>query len=230
MFAQQNDGKRIKKTNVKDSPSIESCIAEKASPLRRIPTQARSKAKYDAIIATAKELIGERGNDAVSMREIAKQAEVPISSIYQYFPDKNAILEAIMQDHFDLIRTFIKGFVDSCHSQQDLKNGIEAGIDLFYSSFKKDPALASLWAGLQANSELKALDAEDSHINAEIITHRIMAMSSKHSHDDIYQAALLLLHTSGMTVRLALDMPDENAKKFLNEFIQLALLRLNDLM
>ena len=53
----------------------------------RKPTQGRGRAKYEMILTTAKRLIGEHGNDSVSMREIAKQAGISVASIYQYFPE-----------------------------------------------------------------------------------------------------------------------------------------------
>ena len=197
--------------------------------LRRVPTQHRSKAKYQLILETAKRLIGELGNDSVSMREIAKQAELPISSIYQYFPDKNTILEAIMQTYFDEIRTGLKHFVDCCQSREEMKQGIIQGIDEFYATFKKEPALAILWAGLQANPQLKELDAKDSQENAELLTEKLCCFSETASRDEIYNAVLLLLHTAGMTVRLALDMEEAQAIAFIEEYKALALSRIDAL-
>lgn len=202
---------------------------QNTTPSRRTPTQKRSKERYELVINTAKRLIGEMGNDSVSMREIAKQADVPISSIYQYFPDKNAILEAIMQSYFDEIRIGLNHFVDCCQSKEDMKKGIVDGIDQFYLAFKQEPTLAILWAGLQANPQLKALDTQDSHENAELITHKLCCITTKSNKDEIHNAVLLLLHTAGMSVRIALDMEPKQAAKFIDEYKALALLRLEAL-
>lgn len=202
---------------------------QNTTPSRRTPTQKRSKERYELVINTAKRLIGEMGNDSVSMREIAKQADVPISSIYQYFPDKNAILEAIMQSYFDEIRIGLNDFVDCCQSKEDMKKGIVDGIDQFYLAFKQEPTLAILWAGLQANPQLKALDTQDSHENAELITHKLCCITTKSNKDEIHNAVLLLLHTAGMSVRIALDMEPKQAAKFIDEYKALALLRLEAL-
>lgn len=193
---------------------------------RRVPTQKRSREKYDLILNTAKALIGERGNDSVSMREIAKQAGLPISSIYQYFPDKSAILNAIMQSYFDKIRELIKSFLSGCESIEDLKKGIDTGIDLFYQLFKSDPALAALWSGMQANQELKDLDAEDSRINAQLITD-VANDYLPAKKVEIYSAILLFLYASGMTVRLALSLPDEEGDSLIKELKTMANLRID---
>ena len=196
---------------------------------RRVPTQKRSREKYDLILTTAKMLIGERGNDSVSMREIAKQAGLAISSIYQYFPDKNAILAAIMQEYFDHIRALMTGYLDHCENMDDLHKGLSNGIDMFYAQFKQEPALAVLWAGLQANQTLKELDAEDSRMNAKLISERIIALYPNVDAQKTYSAALLFVHASGMTVRLALSVPKEEADALVEEYKFLSLLRLNSL-
>ena len=193
---------------------------------RRIPTQKRSKEKYEAILRTAKQLIGDMGNDSVSMREIAKQAEVPISSIYQYFPDKNAILEAIMLDYFEEMRKGVRHFVNCCQSTEAMQQGIIDGIEAFYLSFTSEPTLAVLWAGLQANPQLKALDAQDSLENAQLITDQLCCITSDLNRSEIMNAVLLLIHTAGMAVRLALDMEENQAQAFIDEYKTLAVLRL----
>src|SRR5689334_10767038 len=65
--------------------------------LRRPPKQQRSRGRVEEILAAAKKLIGEKGIDAVKMREIAALAGGPISSVYQYFPNKSAILAMLFE-------------------------------------------------------------------------------------------------------------------------------------
>jgi len=59
---------------------------------RKEPVQARSRVRFERILEVAVELIVARGMDAVAMSEIAKAAEISIASLYQYFPDKTAII------------------------------------------------------------------------------------------------------------------------------------------
>ena len=196
--------------------------------IRRVPIQKRSRDKYDLILSTAKELIGERGNDSVSMREIAKQAGLAISSIYQYFPDKNAILEAIMRSYFDSIRELITSFLYDVETFDDLQGGINFGVDLFYCLFKQDPALAALWTGMQANNELKEMDTEDSRFNAKLIAGKMVTLDPVLNHNEVYNAILLLIHTAGMTVRMALSLPKDEGDALLEELKSLATLRINN--
>lgn len=195
------------------------------TPNRRAPKQERSKERYDLILMTAKQLIGEKGNDSVSMREIAKQAEIPISSIYQYFTDKNAILKAIMESYFDTTRAILVAFLNSSQSNDQLQNGVIFGIDQFYFLMQKEPTLAILWAGLQANPELREIDTQDSHKNAVLITDKILQLAPDVNRDEVFTSCLLLIHTLGMTVRLALSLEEKEGRKLLDEFKQLCIAR-----
>ena len=54
----------------------------------RTPSQKRSIAKKNAVVATAKEMFLEKGYVAVNTNEIAKQAGVSVGTLYSYFKDK----------------------------------------------------------------------------------------------------------------------------------------------
>ena len=67
--------------------------------LTRVPQQARSLEKFDAILAAALRLIHQRGYEQVSMREIARDVGLPIASVYQYFPNKLAIVRQLWESY-----------------------------------------------------------------------------------------------------------------------------------
>jgi len=64
--------------------------------MRRSPQQARGQQRVELILDTAEQLFAERGYDAASTNEIAAQAGIPIGSVYQFFPNKEAILHALL--------------------------------------------------------------------------------------------------------------------------------------
>lgn len=60
-----------------------------------MPLQARSRARFDAILDAAAILFADHGYEAVTMDAIAKRAGTPIGSVYQYWEDKRAVFGAI---------------------------------------------------------------------------------------------------------------------------------------
>ncbi|MBU9767318.1 TetR/AcrR family transcriptional regulator [Mycobacterium sp. TNTM28] len=68
---------------------------------RRQPVQERSKRRVERILAAALELLETQGVDAVTTRAIAQLAGVPVATVYQFFPNRDAILQEIVTDHLD---------------------------------------------------------------------------------------------------------------------------------
>ena len=67
----------------------------------RTLTDARLEAFRERLIDAAERLFGERGLEAVTMRELAAAIGVSPMTPYRYFPDKNAILAAVRARAFD---------------------------------------------------------------------------------------------------------------------------------
>ncbi|WP_068161968.1 TetR family transcriptional regulator [Rhodococcus phenolicus] len=59
------------------------------------------RARYDRIIASAKELASEGGYDAVQMRAVAERSGVALGTVYRYFPSKNHLLVVAMLELFE---------------------------------------------------------------------------------------------------------------------------------
>ncbi|MEM7116489.1 MAG: TetR/AcrR family transcriptional regulator [Chloroflexota bacterium] len=74
--------------------------------MRRIPKQARSKAKVDAIVQAAAEQLQAMGYEGLSTVEVAKQAGVSVGTLYQFFDNKDDLMEAIAEDHVKAMETF----------------------------------------------------------------------------------------------------------------------------
>lgn len=71
-------------------------------PQRLLPvTQSRSRARRRAILLAATRVFGEMGVTRARMAEIARQAGVPTSSIYDYFGSKEQLLYEVPRANFE---------------------------------------------------------------------------------------------------------------------------------
>ena len=67
--------------------------------MRRVPNQERSRQRVASILAATVKLVEEQGYEATTTAMIAKEADVPIGTLYQFFSNKEAILEALAQQY-----------------------------------------------------------------------------------------------------------------------------------
>jgi AcrR family transcriptional regulator len=74
---------------------------------RRVPQQKRGEQKVSQLLAAAAEVIEEVGYDAATMTVIAQRANTSIGSLYQFFPNKEAITEALRLQYVDAISTLL---------------------------------------------------------------------------------------------------------------------------
>ena len=68
---------------------------------RRKPTQERSRETVEAILEAAAQVFERHGYAAGTTNRIAERAGVSIGSLYQYFPNKDAIVVELMRRHLD---------------------------------------------------------------------------------------------------------------------------------
>src|ERR1700678_3064483 len=70
-------------------------------PKRRIPQQDRGARRVAEVLEAAAQVIGERGYEGATMTEIAERAGASIGALYQYFPNKEAMAQALRQQYGD---------------------------------------------------------------------------------------------------------------------------------
>ena len=83
-------------------------MREGNTPTERPPTarQRAAAARREQILGTALKLFAERGFDATSTRQIAKEAGIAEGLIFHYFPTKASLLAAILEDRLEGRRAF----------------------------------------------------------------------------------------------------------------------------
>lgn len=65
----------------------------------RAPSRRRGHQRVAALLSAASDCFVEKGFDATTMTEIAARAQASIGSLYQFFPTKEAVAEALITQH-----------------------------------------------------------------------------------------------------------------------------------
>ena len=180
--------------------------------LTRVPQQARSREKFDAILAGARRLIHEKGYEQVSMREIAREVGLPIASVYQYFPNKLAIVRQLWESY-----TSTLGGVLSAELTQAASNGGGTGLERVVSNVvdhmvqhhRDNPELLDVWRSVDGAPELRALNRQDTINVAQAITSAVLMTRPDADQRQMMSRALVACETASATVKLAQELPPE---------------------
>ncbi len=69
--------------------------------MRKEPRQARSRATVETIVQAGARILSDEGWAGFTTNRVAELAGVSIGSLYQYFPDKLSLVDAIRNRHLD---------------------------------------------------------------------------------------------------------------------------------
>ncbi len=111
-----------------------------ATAARKSPEQPRSRATVELIVEGAASILEERGFEGYNTNAIARRAGVSIGSVYQYFPDKDAITAAV-------IRREATQFLDDARAARSTTGAHEGLIHLIDAAIRhrfRRPVLAQL--------------------------------------------------------------------------------------
>ncbi|MGF6980347.1 AcrR family transcriptional regulator [Paraburkholderia sp. JPY465] len=76
-------------------------IAKQQPKMRKQPRQARSRATVETIFQSGARILSDEGWAGFTTNKVADLAGISIGSLYQYFPDKLSLVDAIRQRHLD---------------------------------------------------------------------------------------------------------------------------------
>ncbi|MGA2418811.1 MAG: TetR/AcrR family transcriptional regulator [Candidatus Acidiferrum sp.] len=75
---------------------------------RKWPVQARSAASVDAILQATIQVLLHVGKDRLTTTRVALRAGVSVGTLYQYFPNKSALLQAVLKRHLDAVTSAVE--------------------------------------------------------------------------------------------------------------------------
>jgi len=190
---------------------------ENRTQLKRIPRQERSLARFESVLEAALHLFASRGYESVSMREIAREAKMPIASVYQYFPMKLAIVREIWTRYTSTISETLAVWIRrSIQEGGDESNRvIEVIVDRMTKLQASNPAFIEIWSCVTASIELRALNVEDTLQNARLIADYLQKMHPGADPSAVFDRALIAIEMSSATTRLALTLPEPHRARVL---------------
>ncbi len=129
----------------------------KPTTMRRLPQQARGEQRIAAILRAAAQVFYEVGFDAATTDMIAKQAQTAIGSLYDFFPNKEAIAQRLSEQFCEDLRVLFEGILTDELVQVPLSQLIDDILDPLVQYHQTHPGFQGLWLKSGGDPRLFAL-------------------------------------------------------------------------
>ncbi|GAA0524275.1 TetR family transcriptional regulator [Paractinoplanes ferrugineus] len=135
-------------------------------PLRRVPVQGRSVARVQRMLDACAELVDEVGYEGLTTTLLAERAEVAIGSVYQFFPDKRAIVQALAMRNMDAYLQSLSARFGS-ETFTHWWDGVDAAIDVYISMHRSVAGFRTLHFGDVVDVHLLDLERDNNAVIAD---------------------------------------------------------------
>jgi AcrR family transcriptional regulator len=185
---------------------------------RLVPTQKRSRERFERILACAAEVMAEKGSEAFRMSDIAERTGIAFGSLYQYFPDKTAIIGTLAERYNAIGRDCVRRDLAEVKAPADLYPALCRVTDGYYDMFLNEPVMRDIWQATQADRTLQKLDEEDGAYLAHLLSdalRRIVPKATEPALSAFSQVTMILIAAA---VRHAVTLPPKDGRRILSLF------------
>lgn len=167
-----------------------------STTLRRTPVQERSAARVQRMLDAAAALLDEVGYEATTTSLIAARAGVSVGSLYQFFPDRQAVLRALALRSFDRFSQLLADRVagSELQSWQDV---VGAVVDVYVSFSRTEPAAKVLSFGGPVDRHMLDPGDDNNAVVAAALGDVLRSVRPELVHDDQLSLALRVAVEAG---------------------------------
>ena len=175
---------------------------------RKRPRQARSRATVDSVLEATARVLVKRGFDGLTTNLVADEAGVSIGSLYQYFPNKAALVGALIEKHVDAMQSLALAELTRV-AQLPMPEAIRSVIDAMIRAHAVSPELHRV-----LTEQVPRVGRMAKLREIEAITHRMVAglLASRKAElaigDPDMAAFVLVSAIEAITHRAALFAPE----------------------
>src|SRR5690242_17265788 len=185
---------------------------------RLVPVQQRSRERHEHILRHAAQLLAETGSEAFRMSELVERTGVAFGSLYQYFPDKTAIIGTLAERYNQAGRGCVARDLAAVSTVRDLHPALCRIVDSYYRMFIDEPVMRDIWQATQADRALQKLDEEDVDFLAGLLADAVRRIAPDAPKPALQAWARLVMTLIAAAVRHAITLPPKEARLLLATF------------
>ena len=114
--------------------------------LRNVPVQARSRRRLAQVLDAGDQVLAREGAAAFTTNRVAAVAGVPVGSVYHYFQDKEALVQALALRYWEEFEDLVRGVAET-DERDPLPDPAGAALDALIAGFRARPGFLAMWFG-----------------------------------------------------------------------------------
>ncbi|MGE4426205.1 MAG: TetR family transcriptional regulator [Solirubrobacteraceae bacterium] len=151
--------------------------SQRATPLaglRRQPQQERSRRRLQEALDAADRLVAREGVAALTTTRIAQEAGISVGALYQWFPDRDAIVSALALRFIDAFEDLMDEVVAAASAQR-WDDPAAVLLQAFVARWRAEPGYRALWLGRHLTPPLLDADRENNRLLADGVRRILVA-------------------------------------------------------
>jgi AcrR family transcriptional regulator len=170
---------------------------------RKTPVQARSAVTVEAIFEAAIQILLIHGSDRLTTTRVAERAGVSVGTLYQYYPNKQALLFSVLEHHLNAVAAAVESACEQAHKKpvaEMIQDVVQAFVDIKIERADISVALYHVSAELGGPELVRKLNQR----LRKVIERMIETAPDVESRPDRFAIDLMLAAMSG-AMRFALE-------------------------
>jgi AcrR family transcriptional regulator len=127
--------------------------------VRHRPVQTRGRERFELILRTGRAQLARVGVDGFTFDAVAAAAEIPVGSIYQFFPNKHALICELSARDTDALAAALARAATQFPSD-DWQADVDRLIDHLADLWRSEPGRRHVWLAMQSTALTRSLAAE----------------------------------------------------------------------
>jgi AcrR family transcriptional regulator len=183
---------------------------------RKEPLQSRSKDTFEKILNVTEELLDEIGLDRLTTVLIAGKARMSVGTVYEYFPNKHAILFALASRWVEKMKQVMAANDVRSSEFVTWQEWCEGYIRSMVTLYSQEKGLVKYYDMLVSVLELRELDLELDEVVVAYLSRSLLSFFPSLKTDDLEILNRMIITNMHNVLRFAVNMTDPQKQKMLN--------------
>ncbi len=154
---------------------------------------------------------------------MAALAGVSIGSLYQYFPDKSALIRALAERYNAESRRCIEQALAKVTDPDGLLRAWTVLLNQYLDLMRAEPVMRDIWSGMQADHQLAALQLAESRECAALLAAAIARAHPGADRTALARSAFLIWELGEATMRLAVGATPAEGEALIRAYLRMTL-------